>query len=91
MVEKKAFLLKPKHWYLVSQWKEHDCATQSQKEWILIQESKFVLFDRWASSKKKMVDGKAFLAKPKQQYHLSQWGEHDYSAESQENKDCKRI
>ena len=85
-MERKAFLLKPKHQYLVSQWEEHDCAAQSQKEWILIWESKLVLFDGWTLIKRKMVDEKAFLAKPQQQYHLSQW-EHDCSAESQKNKD----
>ena len=30
---------------------------------------------------------KAFLAIPKHQYHLSQWGEHDYSANNKRNGD----
>ena len=31
------------------------------------------------------VEGKAFTAKTKHQYHVSKWGEHDCSAQSQKN------
>ena len=36
---------------------------------------------------KEMVEGKAFLAYPKPQYCVSQWGEHDYSATNRNNGD----
>ena len=35
----------------------------------------------------KMVEGEAFIAKPKQQYHVSQWDEHDWSAKNEKNGD----
>ena len=34
-----------------------------------------------------MVQRKAFLANPKHQYHVSQWGEHDYSANNKKNRE----
>ena len=34
-----------------------------------------------------MVERKAFLANPKHQYCVSQWGEHDYSAYDKKNGD----
>ena len=34
-----------------------------------------------------MVEGKAFAANPKHQYHVSQWGEHDCSAHNKKNGD----
>ena len=34
-----------------------------------------------------MMEGKAFLANPKHQYHVSQWGGHDYSAHNEKNGD----
>ena len=34
-----------------------------------------------------MVERKAFLANPKRQYHVSQWGEHDCSAHHEKNGD----
>ena len=33
-----------------------------------------------------MVERKAFLANLKQQYHVSQWGGHDCSANNQKNR-----
>ena len=33
---------------------------------------------------KEMVERKAFLANPKRQYHVSQWGEHDCSGDYNE-------
>ena len=35
-----------------------------------------------------MVERKAFLANPKHQYHVSQWGEHDCCANNKKNRDC---
>ena len=35
-----------------------------------------------------MVEGKAFLANPKHQDCISQFGEHDCSANSKNNGDC---
>ena len=81
----KAFLAKPKHQYHVSQWGEHDCSVESQKEWRLIWKSRFLSFDRWTLILWKMVERKASRAKQKLQYHVSQWGEHDCSVESQNN------
>ena len=46
-------------------------------------ESKFTLFDRWTLILRKMDVRKAFIAKLKNIYHASQWGECDCSAESQ--------
>ena len=34
-----------------------------------------------------MVERKAFLTNPKRQYHVSQYGEHDYSAHNEKNVD----
>ena len=34
-----------------------------------------------------MVKRKAFLTNPKQQYHVSKWGEHDCSAHNKKNED----
>ena len=45
MVKRKAFLAKPNRQYRVSQCGEHDCSAQSQKEYRLLRESKFDLFD----------------------------------------------
>ena len=37
---------------------------------------------------KEMAKKKAFLANPKQQYRISQCGEHDYHANNKRSKDC---
>ena len=34
-----------------------------------------------------MAESKAFLANPKQQYHVPLWREHDYSAYNKKNGD----
>ena len=76
MVERKAFLTKPKHQNHVSQWKEHVYNAQSQKRmmamtWIQVYPIWWMNFDS------KKDDGKkAFLAKPKHQNHVSQWKKH---------------
>ena len=72
MVERKTFLANPNHQYRVSQYGEHDCSAQSQKEWRLLQESKFDSFYAQTLILGKMVERKTFLAKPKHQCHVSQ-------------------
>ena len=74
MMERKAFLRKPKHNKHVSQWKEHVYTAQSQEEWSLSWKSKFVLFDEQTLTLRKMVEIKAFLANPTHQYNVSQCG-----------------
>ena len=51
----------------VSQWEECVCSVQSPKEWKLLHESMFVLFDRWILTRRKMVERKALLTKSKHQ------------------------
>ena len=38
-----------------------------------------------------MVEGKDFLAGPKHQYHVSQHGERDCSANNKKNRDCYKY
>ena len=83
LVEKKLFIWNQRIKYLVSKWRENVYNAKSQKDWRLLQESKFVLFDRWTLILQKMVEMKAFPMKPKHQYHGPQWGEHIYGAQSQ--------
>ena len=40
----------------------------------------YVLFDGWTLILRKIMEGKTFLAEPKHQYHVSQWGECVYDA-----------
>ena len=53
----------------------------------ILQESKFNLFDEQTLIIRKMVERKPFLAKPKNQYHVSQRREHDFSANNKKNGD----
>ena len=53
------------------------------KKWRLLQASKFVSFRGWTLITRKMVERKVFLANPKLEYRVSQWGAHDCSAQSQ--------
>ena len=39
-------------------------------------------FEGWALILSKIEGGKAFLARAKHQYHVSQWDKHEYSIES---------
>ena len=84
MVERKAFLAIPKHQDRISQWEEHDCSANNER-WSLLQVSEFVLFHGWSLIIKKIVERKGFLANPKHQYNLSQWGEHDCRAQNKKN------
>ena len=63
--------------------RRHGSSVQSQKDWRLLQESKFVSFKGQALILKKMVERKAILAKPKHQYHVSQRKKTCFNAQSQ--------
>ena len=85
MVEKKAFLLKPKHQCHLSQRAEWVYRAQSWKEKRLLCESVFVPIDKQTLTIKN--DGKErFLMKAKHQYHLSQWRECVYGTQSQKER-----
>ena len=49
------------------------------------QVSKFVAFHGWTLIIRKMVERKGFLANLKHQYHGSQWGGHNCSADNKMN------
>ena len=68
MIEREAFLTKPKHPYHLSQWGEWVYGSSPWKEWILLCESMFILINRWALILK-MVEKEAFPMKPKHQCH----------------------
>ena len=87
MVEKKAFPANLKHQYCASQYGEHDCSANKNKNRDYSEHPGFILFNRWTSIIRRMVEIKAFLAKPKHQYRLSQCGEHDCSAHNNKNGD----
>ena len=71
MVEWKAFLGKSKHQYHASQWAEHDCSAQSQKDKRLLRQSSFISVDGETLILRKMVEQNAFPTKPQYQYHVS--------------------
>ena len=66
---------------------KHGYSGQSRKESRLLWESKFLSFDKWYFIIKKMAERKIFLAKPKSQYYVSQWGEYLYSMNHEKNRD----
>ena len=68
MVEKEAFLMKPKHRNHLSQWGECVCGAQSWKEMRLLCESLFIQIEKWTLILK-MVEREVFLTKPMHQYH----------------------
>ena len=70
MVEKRPFHAKTKDNY-VSQWIKCVYSAQSQKEWILLPESKLDSFDGWTLIIWKLVEIKVFPDKPKHQYYES--------------------
>ena len=47
----------------------------------------FVSFGGWTLILWKMVERKAFLAKPMHQYHVHQWGEQDCCVTNKKNGD----
>ena len=87
LVERKSFLANPKHRYQVSQCEEHDRSAYNKKKWRLVWVPKFVSFPRWTLITRKTVKRKAFLANPKDQYRVSQWGENYCSAHDKKNWD----
>ena len=68
MAERDVFLMKPKHQYHLSQWGECVYGAQSWKERRLLCESMFIPIER-RTSILKLVIRKAFIMKPKHQYH----------------------
>ena len=81
MVERKAFLMKPKQHCHSSQLGEWVYGAQSWKERTLLCEHRSVPIERQTSIPK-MVERKIFLMKPKHQYHLSHRVKCVYDAES---------
>ena len=81
LVEREVFLMKPKHQYHLSQLEECVYSAQSWNEKSLFCESIFIPIEKQASILK-IVERKVSLLKAKHQYHLSQWEEHVYSAQS---------
>ena len=79
MVERKAFLMKPKHQCHLSKWGECVYIAQSWKEKILLSESVFIQFDKW-NLILKIDRSEVFLMKSKHQCHLSQKGGCVYGA-----------
>ena len=82
MVERVAFLANQRHQHRVSLCGKHGCSAQAQKKWRSLWDVKFVLFHRWTLIIRKMVKRKVLLASPKHQYRVSQYEEHDCSAQS---------
>ena len=85
MVEK-SFSCKSIDQYHVSQYEEHDCSAYSEKECTSLRESKFDSIDWQTLITRKMVERK-FLANPRHQYRVSQYGEQDCSAHDKNNRD----
>ena len=65
----------------LSKWGVWVYGAQSWTERELLYEFMFVLFDKWALILKNGRK-KVFLIKPEYQYHLSQWGESVYGAQT---------
>ena len=86
MVEKKAFLMKPKRQCHLSQWGECVYRAQSWKEKRLLWEHKFIPIDEQTFIIRKIIERKPFLIRPKHQCHLSQEGEWVYSAQPYKEK-----
>ena len=79
MMEIKAFLAKPKHQYRVSQCGEHYCSGITKIMEIIT--SIQVCLSSWITLIiRKTEERKAFLAKSKLQFCVSQYGEHDCGA-----------
>ena len=74
MMERKVFLVKPKHQCHLSQWGKWVYGTQSWKEKRLLCEFVFIPIYQWILNLK-LMEKEAFLMKPKHQCHLSLWGE----------------
>ena len=68
MVEREAFLMKPKHQCHLSQWVTRIYSAQLWKEKRLLFESMFVPIDRWTLILRKMGEKNFFLMKSKHQF-----------------------
>ena len=86
LMGRKTFLANLKHQYRVSN-KENKIIVPITKRMRLLWVYKFVSFHEWALIIRKMVDRKVFLANPKHQYRVSQYGEHDCRATNKMNGD----
>ena len=84
-IEGKVFPIKPRYKYHLSQWEECVYGAQSRKERRVLCESMFILIERRILILK-IVEREVFPIKPKHQYHLSQWKECVYSAQSWKEK-----
>ena len=80
MVEREVFLMKAKHKYHLSRWKECVYGAQSWKEMRLLCESRYSPIERQTSILN-MVKREVFLLKSKHQNHLSQWVECVYGTQ----------
>ena len=90
MVETKDFLANPKPQYHVSQWREHDCSAHNKKNRDYYEYPR--LFHSCVKVSCKENDGKkSFIANPKPQYHVSQYGEHDFSAHNKKRWRLLRV
>ena len=81
MVEINVFLMKPKHQYHLSQWRDYVYGAQSWKERRLLCESMVVQIKR-RTSILKMVERDAFSYETKASIWFTQWGECVYGAQS---------
>ena len=81
MVEEKAFLIKPRHRYYLSQWVECVCGAQSWKKIRLLSVSVFVPIDGWTLIIKNGAKC-GFSYETKASTYLSQWEEWNYGAQS---------
>ena len=86
LLEKKAFLIKPKVSMSLSQWEECVYSAQPLKEGRSWHVSMFVPINERTLILSKMVGRKAFLMKPMYHFHLSEWGEYVYAAQSRIKK-----
>ena len=75
-----AFLANLKHQYRASQCREHDCSPHNKKNghYMSIQ---VCPISRMNINYKENGGNNSFSSNPKHQYHLSQCGEHDWSAQ----------
>ena len=68
MVERKAFLMKPKRQCHLSQWGKCVYGAQSWKETRLLWEHKFISIDEQTLIIRKIMEGKPLLMRPKHQF-----------------------
>ena len=81
MVESEAFFMNPKHKCHLSHWVKWAYGSQKWNEKRLLCESMFVPFDKRILILK-IVESGAYFMKPKHQWHLCQWAEWAYGAQT---------